>query len=329
MNIRETLEPSAEHSCIVALIEAETAAFLSRDIDALCNCWVQEPYLQHTTILPYCGMVQVNGIANLRDHFVAHFKNEAFLENEPEAIVRENWTFVVRDSLAWVTFEQFGNSDAAAHMSGVQMHTRILEKVSGIWKIVVSTGVLSKIDFYDCPKILVDGSAKIIRANQESRDAVSRHADLKISAGRLSAKTRNDATKLSNAIKRAQEDIVAGNSRLPIPLTFGDNLGSEGSLCWIAILDMKIVVLLDDNMLIKSTIEAASEIYGLSATQTQIAEEIAKGKDLATIANKLGVSNNTVRTHVKRMFDRVGVNNQKALLKKLLGAQAPAVGLHF
>lgn len=329
MTIKKTLEPGTEQAEIVNIIEAETAAFLIRDIDALCDCWAQEPYVQHTTILPYCGAVQVNGIDKLRDHFLAHFRNEKPLDVDAGAFVRKNWQFVVRQSMAWVNFEQLGRSEAAAHMSGLQMHTRILEKVAGKWKLVSSTGILSRLDFYDCPKINVDGSAKILQASRESQQAIANHPMLKNSNGRLSATTQKDTTRLKEAIQRAQSDIEAGNARLPTPLFFGEESGSASSLCWIAILDMKIVILMDDVRLIETTIETAGHVYGLTTMQMRVAEEIAKGKNLASIANTLEVSTNTVRTHVKRMFDRVGVNSQKALLKRLLSVQAPAIGFHY
>jgi len=182
---QNALEPDAEQSEIVSIIEAETTAYLKRNVDALCACWVQQPYLQHTTILPYCGVVQVNGIEGLRNHFLAHFRNEKPLDIDSKTIFRKNWQFVVRENMAWVTFEQFGSPDDAAHMAGLQMHTRILEKVSGHWKIASSTGVLSRLDFYDCPKIHVDGSARIIQASTESREVVATHPVLEIWGERL------------------------------------------------------------------------------------------------------------------------------------------------
>ncbi len=329
MTAEKMSESNARQAEIVAIIEAETSAFLNRDVEALCECWVQEPYLQHTTILPYAGMVQVNGIIGLRDHFLTHFRNEKPLAVDASSIVRKNWQFVVRENMAWVTFEQLGTSDAAAHMSGLQMHTRILEKVEGCWKIVSSTGVLSKLDFYDCAKIHVDGSAKILQTSKESQEVVALHPVLKISGGQLSATMQKDKIRLRNAIQRAQKDIESGNARLPIPLIFGEESESDSSLCWIAILDMKIIVLLDDIKLIETTIGTAGKIYGLSAMQMRVAVEIAKGEGLTSIANSMGVSSNTIRTHVKRMFERVGVNSQKALLNRLLSAQAPSIGLHY
>ena len=52
--------------------------------------------------------------------------------------------------------------------------------------------------------------------------------------------------------------------------------------------------------------------------QQRVAKEIAKAEELTSIAKALGISTNTIRTHIKRMFERVGLNNQKALLNRLL-----------
>ena len=126
MDTNSALKLNADQARIVTLIEAETAAFLNRDIEALFDCWVQESYVQHTTILPYAGVVQVQGIAALRQHLLSHFNNEKPLEIKADTIVRKNWQLIVRDNLAWVTFEQFGTENSAAYMSGLQMQTRIL-----------------------------------------------------------------------------------------------------------------------------------------------------------------------------------------------------------
>jgi len=249
-----TLKSGSEDVDIKAVIEAETTAYLNQDVDALCDCWVQEPYLQHTTILPYCGVVQVHGIKGLRNHFVEDFKLETPLKIESQAVGRKNWKIVVRDRMAWVTFEQFVVSDRSGHMSGEQMHTRILEKISGRWKIAASTGVLSRLDFYDCPKLQVDGSGHVKQIDQESRDVIEGHPVLNITGGRLFANTQQDATRLKNALQSAQRNIESGKARMPVPLIFGDDQGSGSPLCWIAILDMKIVILLDDIRLVEATI---------------------------------------------------------------------------
>ncbi len=326
MTTIDVFELSVEQAKIVAIIEAETIAFLDRDVDALCNCWAHKPYVQHTTILPYAGVVPVHGIKEIRNHFQSHFRIYRPLDVEAEEIVRKHWQFVIRESLAWVTFEQCGAGDAK-HMSGSQRHTRILERVDGHWKLIQSMGILSRLDFYKCAKILVDGSARVLHIDQESQEVVAIHPALKISNGVLTATILKDVTRLKEVIKNAAKDIDDGTARLPVPVTFGEASRDDTSLCWVAILDMKIVVLLDDVRSINNTIETAGRIYGLTTMQMRVAEEIANGEELAAIANRLNVSTNTVRTHVKRMFERVGVKNQKALLKKLLSAQLPSTGL--
>lgn len=326
MNAEQVPDLSTEKVAITSTIVAETIAFLSRDVDAICDCWVHEPYIQHTTILPYAGVVQIHGIEGLRNHFLSHFRNYEPLEIEAEDIVRKNYQCTIRETMAWVTFEQCGASEAK-HMSGSQMHTRILEKIAGRWKLISSTGILSRHDFYDCAKILVDGSAKVLHINKASEDSVSAHPTLRISAGHLTATMPKDATRLRSVIQGAQQDINDGKARLPVPVIFEEVSGNDSSLCWVAILDLKIVVLLDDVRLINTTIENAGRIYGLTVMQMRVAEEIAKGQELTSIALTLNVSTNTVRTHVKRMFDRVGVSSQKGLLKKLLTAQSPSASM--
>jgi DNA-binding CsgD family transcriptional regulator len=329
MNAAKLQACNDEQTEIMAVVEAETAAFLDRDIDALSDCWVQAPYIQHTTILPYCGVVQVNGIEALRKHFLAHFNNDESPAIGPGSIARKDWKFVVREGMAWVTFEQFASTSSATHMSGSQMHTRVLEKVSDTWRIISSTGVLSRVDFFDCPRIQVDGSAKILETGELSVEVLETHPVLKVCGDRLGTRNKGDAGKLKSLIQQAQKNIDSGIASLPVPIIFEGESSSDSSLCWIAILDMKIIVLLDDVRLIEANIKVAGEIYGLSATQMRVAEEIAKGKELTSIAKSLEISTNTVRTHVRRMFDRVGVNSQKELLKKLLSANPPSIGLHY
>ncbi|MEM7258911.1 MAG: hypothetical protein AAF404_16160, partial [Pseudomonadota bacterium] len=250
MAVDTSSEHIDEQAEIAAVIKAETEAFLNRDVEAICNCWSSEPYIQHTTILPYAGMVQITGIDALRAHFLSHFKVYDPLDVDSEAVVRINWQFVIRDNMAWVTFEQVTASDEPTYMSGSQMHTRILEKTYGSWKLVSSTGVLSRLDFYDGPNIHVDGSTKILHASDKTQAFIAHHPVLRISDGHLSAALEKDKLTLRQAIRQAQVQIDNGRARLPEPLLFEKENESDSSLCWIAILDMKIVVLLEDAKLL-------------------------------------------------------------------------------
>jgi DNA-binding CsgD family transcriptional regulator len=79
----------------------------------------------------------------------------------------------------------------------------------------------------------------------------------------------------------------------------------------------------DDAETIARRIKLAADMYDLSPAQVRLARLIVDGRDLAAASDALGVSVNTLRTHLQRMFDRTGVRSQAALVRVLLSAEAP------
>jgi DNA-binding CsgD family transcriptional regulator len=57
----------------------------------------------------------------------------------------------------------------------------------------------------------------------------------------------------------------------------------------------------------------------------RLAERIVAGEELPAAARTLGVSVNTVRTQLQRIFDKIGVRSQPALVRVLLSIASPAV----
>lgn len=56
------------------------------------------------------------------------------------------------------------------------------------------------------------------------------------------------------------------------------------------------------------------EHYGLSARETEVAELIARGNTVAHIAEMLVVSENTIRTHSKRIYTKLGIHKRQELI---------------
>lgn len=56
------------------------------------------------------------------------------------------------------------------------------------------------------------------------------------------------------------------------------------------------------------------EGYGLSARETEVAELIARGNSVARIAEMLVVSENTIRTHSKRIYSKLDVHKRQELI---------------
>lgn len=61
------------------------------------------------------------------------------------------------------------------------------------------------------------------------------------------------------------------------------------------------------------TVEKLKSIYGLTSREAQIAIEIAHGRTDQQIAEALGISFSTIRTHINHVYDKLGVRNRTSL----------------
>lgn len=62
---------------------------------------------------------------------------------------------------------------------------------------------------------------------------------------------------------------------------------------------------------------AAGSLYGLSASEAAIAAQLSAGRSPAAVAHERGVSLGTVRTQVRRIYEKVGVTSQLELAARL------------
>jgi DNA-binding CsgD family transcriptional regulator len=83
------------------------------------------------------------------------------------------------------------------------------------------------------------------------------------------------------------------------------------------------MIAFDDTGTTRRRLQNAVLAYRLSPAQTRLAAVIAEGRDLGAAAELLGVTVNTARTHLYRMFEKTGVHSQPALVRALLSVAAP------
>lgn len=308
---------------IIAVIEEESAAWLRRDLAGWAACWLQNERAQHINARPSVGARRLRGFDEIHEYFVPAMEQPSG-GLRPEQIRREDWRISVGTDMAWVTFDQVIPVDASRDAAPGRHHQmRILEKADGVWKIAAIFHVPNRIGYYDCPWVRVDPHAKIIESGAGADDLLRHHKALAIVGRRLVGRQAADNRKLKAALIEADDLISQRKGRSPMPLVLSETDDLSIALCWVSIADMMIVVLLEDEQLVAQSIRRASEAYRLSAAQTRVAQAIARGNGLNRTAELLSVQPNTVRTHVKRMFERVGVNSQPALMRALLTVEAP------
>lgn len=72
----------------------------------------------------------------------------------------------------------------------------------------------------------------------------------------------------------------------------------------------------DDPVILGRTFIAAelAKEHGLTEREREILDMLITGRDVPAIAEKLLISKNTVRTHVKRIYQKMNVNSKQEIL---------------
>lgn len=78
--------------------------------------------------------------------------------------------------------------------------------------------------------------------------------------------------------------------------------------------------LADPNLALLIRHESLTEVYGLTQAEARVALMVANGMELKDIAAHNQVSVLTVRTQLRHVFDKMGVNRQQEIVKILLGS---------
>ncbi|MBW8638945.1 LuxR C-terminal-related transcriptional regulator [Hoeflea sp. WL0058] len=315
---------SGDREAIIAIIEAETEAWLRSDTSGWADCWVQAPHAQHIIARPSVGARVLYGFDEIAAYFTPLIEAFSSQSERPHDVRRENWRISIRGDMAWATFEQYIPLDAGEDGApGRHNQMRILERVDGAWKIAAIFQIPNRIGYYAGPWVRVDRAAHILDMGLGTAEALRTHPALRKVGQKLCTRHTADAEILRVALAEADELISVHRGKPPRPLILNHEHGTGISLAWVSNSDMMIVVLLGDESLLSNTIAHAGRVFGLSRMQVRVATALARGNDSSTIARDLGVQPNTVRTHVRRMFERLEVNSQIALVRTLMSLDPP------
>ena len=323
-----------EREAIIALIEAETLAFFSRDFEGWARCWVHSPGARRLGMLPG-GHLDYHESWDASSAVVARIMAD-FPEANPEAALgmrRENLNIRIGADMAWVSFDQYGpDTGDMFDAIGLSHQIRVLEKHSGEWKIAFAGDGETSVGYFGFPAIRVDKAGAILWMNEAARQRLPDHPALLDSGGLLRAQKRNDTKRLLAALEEVANltPMDIRRSVLPkalrhstVPLVLGDDDSDVSHLCWVSTQDRMLVVSFNDSESEAERLSIAERLYGLSPGQARLAALIVDGKDLPQAAVELGISINTARTQLQRMFEKTGVRSQVTLVRSLLSAGSP------
>jgi DNA-binding CsgD family transcriptional regulator len=182
------------------------------------------------------------------------------------------------------------------------------------------------------PMIAVGPDMTVVWVNRGGSDTLLDHPGLVISSNRLRARNRRFDSRLRDAVTWAHEKLCSnpqknrGGSDRSRAVLLGDNDEGAPLFCWIFIEDGKVLVAFDEPGVKAAQLERARTLFGLSPGQMRLSRLIMQGQELATAAEHLGVTVNTARTQLNRIFEKTGVHSQAALVRRLVSLQVPTKG---
>jgi len=178
------------------------------------------------------------------------------------------------------------------------------------------------LDRLDRGVVLLDARGCIVDANSHALHVIRNCSGISVRAGRLSFADRELDQQLRDGLashgssRRSERAVLAARVRCR---------GSEPYCVVIRALAPEtherkvsfLALLYAPNGLQGISIEVLRQVYGLTPAQASVARSLFAGHSVEETARALDLSLNTVRTHLKQIFTKCGVNSQAELLHLL------------
>ena len=312
-----------ETFAVMDVIIRETDTFLAQDFDGWAACWVQDARTREICMSSSFGATVLEGWEKLKDYMgkvtaVGAVCNIAH-------VGRSNVVATISGDLAHVVFD--GRSEKANGQIEHTHETRVLERDVGVWRILYASFVLSGHQHVDENRLAVDATGGILCAPAQARAHLAAHPGLQISHNRLRA-TKPAWDKLLQAGLQSAADqhgyfqhykyMSESGRNFRLPLVFGETDAGNVVVCVLFVRDGITFVETQHDGDLDARLKLAKTVFGLSESQMALAHRIVCGDNLTSAATTLGISVNTVRTHLSRIYTKTGVNSQTALVRTLL-----------
>lgn len=316
-------DPSADEAEILALIHRNRIAVWTNDFDTWETCFVHAPYTTRWGWWRSGGVFVRQGWELLRSRArTGPGRNDrnAFETKVTRLMLR------IDGDMAWATFDQeYPPSDEFGHVGPGTVHeARVFERHGGQWKIAFLGFLDASAGVPTAVTIGLDADARVLWKSPAAAALLAESDDLVVRNGRLRFRDARTDRKLEETVRwAAAQDggYMSSHAARPIAVDRGDGLPMR--IYWVTMDAGRIVFSLADDDVGEQRLDMAAEIYGLSPVQRQVAALVAEGLALPQIGERLGISTNTARTHLQRIYDKTGVHTQAALVRVLLSAVPP------
>jgi len=225
------------------------------------------------------------------------------------------------DESAYGEREKAGLKAVLAHLS-LALENRWRLRQSGD----LTTVMMGIVDRHPHPSLLVDADGRIVHCNRNATALSVPRAGLCIEGGRLAAATSIDRAALREAIrdvaKSAKVDATDTARAVTLsvpgarhPAVVSVHAAGRVFRAETGEID-ELVLITARNPQFEHDIHTCSFVkqFGLSPAQARVSVMIVTGHSLADTAQKLHVSENTARSHLKQVFQKTNTHGQMELV---------------
>lgn len=226
--------------------------------------------------------------------------------------------------------ERFGTSEQMSLLRAIVPHLQTAITVQGRLSEFErhQRGLVATLDALTDGVAVVGRDGRVLRLNSAAEAIVARGDGLCVCSGRLHASAPHVDGLLDRMVHRAldgavEEPVTGGcvsvsrpagrRSYLVRAIPLIDDTPEEPP-------STALVVIVDPDVSPAPDSDVLRHMYGLTRAEAEVALRVLDGKGLMPIAEELGVSLTTVRTHLQHVFDKTGTHRQAELVRLLLRA---------
>jgi DNA-binding CsgD family transcriptional regulator len=308
---------------IIEVINRNRIALWTRDWEAYESCFVHAGYTTRWNASKSLGNSVRQGWEDIAGRVRLLFADPRFTNpaNAYETTIHD-LELRIHGDMAWATFDQHYPSaleDIGLNLAGLTHEVRVFERHDGRW-LIAFWGVMD-------PNVGNPGAATmhlspegVVTWKSPAAEALLKEDDdLVIRNGRLRVRDSRTDQKLQAAIQwAAARDTGLVTYRGALPVVHEAAEGLPTRVWWVLAESGLVVFTMADSQMSAHRLDAAVAVFGLSPAQKQLSGFIADGLSLPEIAEKMGITANTARTHLERIYEKVGVRTQPALVRVLL-----------
>lgn len=319
---------------ILGTIETETAAYFAKDFEAWRQTWVHSRQAVKVIGFPNGAIHRSADWANIAPWMKRSMEMLPELNRSNETLQRENLEISCAGDMAFVQYDQISEDTGEPFdVPGKRYEYRTLMRQGEQWRILFCGSFQSQSESQTHNWIGVRATDEILSLPPQARAALRKSEILTEQHGYLRASNRSAAKILSEKLAwgaqlinaRRDKSIFAGISYFQEtrPVVLENAAGDKQEICWVIVDGSQLFISPSDPRQNENRLEIAADLYGLSEAQLRLCRELCLGLDLFQIAEKLGISVNTVRTHLRRTFDKTSVRSQHDLVSTLLSVEHP------